>query len=87
MQGQLTEMQGSGTQTNQLISLYGKQLEQLTKEANETHELATQAKTQAENTVALAKAATRSATAAEQANKTAKDALHISERAERHPDF
>src|ERR1700683_229860 len=47
MSGQLTEMQDSGRQTDQLICLYRQQLAELHKQASDTHELASQAKTQA----------------------------------------
>jgi hypothetical protein len=47
---QLDEMAGSGKQTDSLICLYRKQLEQLTRQAGDTHELAVQAKNQADRT-------------------------------------
>lgn len=40
MNGQLKEMGDSGKQTDRLLSLYQRQLEQITKQANDTHDLA-----------------------------------------------
>jgi hypothetical protein len=48
MSGQLTQMQGSSGQTDQLIGLYRQQLAQLTKQAGDTHALAVDAGKQAD---------------------------------------
>lgn len=75
MNRQLGEMKSSGDQTDRLLGLYGKQLEQITKQADDTHDLAlaardeatasqaiaTQAITQASETTSLAKATQREA--------------------------
>src|ERR1700685_1921008 len=52
MRGQLAQMQGSGKQTDQLICLYRQQLLELQKQAAHTHQLAAQAKKQAEAALA-----------------------------------
>ncbi len=67
MQGQLNEMHGSGIQTDKLLCLYGKQLEQITKQAVEMHTLAEATKGQS--------------TASRSIARTTKEALYISERA------
>jgi hypothetical protein len=54
MQGQLTEMKGSGQQTDRLLGLYQKQLAQLTREAEDTHDLVVAAGKQADAGKALA---------------------------------
>ncbi len=54
MGGQLAEMQGSGKQTDQMLCLIRQQLEQITKQTTDTHELATQAKNQADRTKEIA---------------------------------
>jgi hypothetical protein len=46
MNGQLNEMRGSSTQTDQLLRLYREQLGQLTKQASDTHDLAEAARVQ-----------------------------------------
>ncbi len=53
MAGQLIQMESSSDQTNQLICLYRQQLAELQKQATDTHELAAQAKNQADRTKEL----------------------------------
>jgi hypothetical protein len=50
MNGQLAEMRSTSGQTEQLIRLYQQQLSELHKQASDTHELALQAKNQADMT-------------------------------------
>jgi hypothetical protein len=54
MNGQLNEMKGSSDQTNQMLCLYRGQLNQLTKQANDTHVLAVAAGKQADAAKSLA---------------------------------
>ena len=56
MNGQLNQMVSSGQQTDSLICLYRKQLEQLTKQTGDTHDLAVSAGAQATQALAQAKA-------------------------------
>ncbi len=88
MRGQLEQMRGAGTQTDKLIRLYQEQLAQLTKQVSDTHELAIQAKNQADMTKDLARSAEeqarankRAANAAVSAADTAKETLYVSQRA------
>jgi len=74
MSGQLREMQGSSSQTSQLIVNAAHQ-------ASDTHALAVAAGKQATQAVIQANAARVSAEAARSAAETAKYALHVSERA------
>lgn len=64
MRGQLGQMEGGGKQTDQMLCLIRQQLEQITKQATDTHDLAVAAdkqaraaKVQSGNTVKLANAA------------------------------
>jgi len=58
MSDQLTQMQGSSKQTDELIKLYGQQLTQLSKQTEDTHKLAAQSEKQASASINLS-AATR----------------------------
>jgi len=90
MQGQLREMKGSGAQTDQMLCLIRQQLEQITKQATDTHELALQAKNQADRTKDVADSALLQANAtnklAIQAKRSA-DASQIDIRAWIQPTF
>jgi hypothetical protein len=66
MRDQVTQMQQSGAQTDRLICLYQQQLAQLTKQAGDTHELAVQAKNQADRTKDIASTALRQTKATEE---------------------
>lgn len=63
MKGQLDQMQGSSTQTDKLICIYQQQLAQLTKQADDTHDLAIATRNQAE----AAKTSTKTAQSSLQA--------------------
>lgn len=78
---QWKELQSSGVQTDRLLCLYSKQLEQFTKQAGDTHDLAVAAGKQADRTKTVAEQAIVQAKAASSAAETAKEALHVSERA------
>jgi len=54
MRGQLTAIQTGSTQTDILICLYRQQLQRLTEQSNDVHELAIQAKNQSDSTRSLA---------------------------------
>lgn len=81
MNGQLGEMQASGRQTDQMLCLIRQQLEQVTRQATDTHELAVQAKNQADRMAEQLPELRRSARAAQDAAKISRDAMHISEKA------
>jgi len=70
MSGQLKEMHDSGAQTDTLIGLYQRQVEQVTKQATDTHDLAERTLAQAQATNRLAKEAKRSADIAQEAIKS-----------------
>jgi hypothetical protein len=78
--GQLTQMQQSSGQTDQMIGLVRQQLEQITKQATETHTLAEAAKQQAGTSVTVA-------IAAKSAADTANRQLDLSERPWVHSEF
>src|ERR1035438_4822250 len=85
---QYFEMDSSGKQTDTLLGLYQQQLAQLTKQVGDTHELALRTKEladrmkdQADRTKTIADQAVIQPPAARSAANTARDALHVSERA------
>jgi hypothetical protein len=78
---QWKEMDESGAQTDRMIRLYRSQVGQLSKQAGDTHDLAVAAKAQSDQTKTIAKQAIVQAMAAKSAAQTAKQALHVSERA------
>jgi hypothetical protein len=81
MAGQLKQMEGTSTQTDQMIWLIRQQLAQLTKQATDTHELAAQAKDQTESTKDIADRALTQATATNELARQAKRSADSSERA------
>jgi hypothetical protein len=80
MNGQLAEMKGSGEQTNRLLCLYQRQLEQITKQATDTHDLAVAAGNQATASGTQAGASLRSAKAQEIANGVVADQFALAQR-------
>jgi len=78
---QWKEMDDAGKQTDRLICLYGQQVAQLSKQASDTHDLAVNAKLQADRTKAIADQAAPQARAARDAANAAQQALYLSNRA------
>jgi len=78
MGGQLTQMEGGSKQTDQLLSLYRQQLEELHKQAGNTHDLAVAARDEAKASKTIAEKATKQAAelhdSVEQATRLANDA-------------
>jgi hypothetical protein len=64
MKGQLKQIESTSAQTDRLICLYQQQLAQLTKQAGDTHDLAVQAKNQADRTKDIAATSLQQGTAA-----------------------
>jgi hypothetical protein len=86
MNGQLQQMESGGRQTDTMLSLMQQELSQITRQAGDTHELAVQAKNQADRTKDIADrtiqevaANQKAAAAAKSASETAKDSLRISQ--------
>ena len=82
MSGQLSEMQSSSRQTDQLICLYRQQVGKLSEQLTEMHNLATSANTQAEASKTQAEASLRSANAQEAANKLVTQQFQIAQAAQ-----
>lgn len=79
MSGQLGEMQSSSKQTDQLIGLYRQQVGEVRRQASDTHELAVQAKNQADAVRGQLPALKLAAKASQNAANIASDTLQISQ--------
>jgi len=80
MRGQLTEMQSSGKQTDQMLCLIRKQLAELHRQAIDTHNLAGAAANQVAKLQAGVDQTSRLAKAAEDANQAARNAIEAQNR-------